>query len=82
MYNTLPHPAVAYIHPTGGAPPVPQSNGPGIVSPYRPPNAAPALGAPHMPATVPQTAYPLTGTLPAQVGPKTVTPPYLGNPPA
>lgn len=81
MYATLPHPAVSYQSPAGGQPPVPQSSGPGIVSPYRPPNAAPNLGAPNLPATVPQTAYPLASVLPSGVGPRSVTPPPLGNPP-
>lgn len=65
-------------HPAGPQPPTPSANGPGIISPYRPPVMAPMLGSPGMPATAPTTGYPLAGVLPAQVGPRGKPAPHFG----
>lgn len=56
-------------HPAGGQPPTPSASGPGIVGGNRPPNLAPNLGTSALPKSVPQTAYPLAGRVPSQVGP-------------
>lgn len=56
-------------HPAGNSPPTPASSGPGIIGPYAPPIKAPSLGHPTMPASAPETMYPLANVLPAQVGP-------------
>lgn len=67
-------------HPAGGSPPAPTPSGSGVIGMYRPPVLAPSLGTPASPA-VPVTQYPSPAATPAGVGPRSVTPPYLGNPP-